>query len=181
MKRLHVLTLLAICLALLSSCRTQRALWIETDRNGHLVAIAVTEGIARRFLETTGPSTDLWTQGEQSPIAREMLRDVLDGRQTRVSARGDDGSVITISMKPLSVPGRGRGNNRIVLEISKAGEKTFRLALSDLDLHLADENTSVSLQAHLDWKRWVPFLAREGGAVYVKDAGEDTEVWLYVE
>ncbi len=33
----------------------------------------------------------------------------------------------------------------------------------------------------LSWKRLLPFLNRVGGAVYLVDSGDETEVWLYLD
>jgi hypothetical protein len=31
------------------------------------------------------------------------------------------------------------------------------------------------------WRGLLPFLAKEGGAIYINTEKEETEVWLYVE
>ena len=37
------------------------------------------------------------------------------------------------------------------------------------------------IDMRLGWKGLLPFLAKEGGAIYINTAKDDTEVWLYVD
>lgn len=182
MKSLHPLTALVFCSALLwSSCRTEKALWIEVNEHGSRKTIAVTEGIARRFLDAMETKVRFTTKSRSELLTRAMVRDVLDGRTRSATTRDEHGTDVTISMKPLPIPGDSRENNRLVLDIYSSGERTFHLALPELDIELADKERQISLRADIDWKSWLPFLAKAGGAVYIKDHDEDTEVWLYVE
>jgi hypothetical protein len=182
MKSLHPLTALVFCSALLwSSCRTEKALWIEVNEHGSRKTIAVTEGIARRFLDAMETKVRFTTKSKSELLTREMVRDVLDGRTRSATTRDEHGTEVTISMKPLGIPGDSRENNRLVLDIYSSGERTFHLALPELDIELADKERQISLRADIDWKSWLPFLAKAGGAVYIKDHDEDTEVWLHVE
>lgn len=182
MKSLHPLTALMLCSALLwSSCRTEKALWIEVNEHGSRKTIAVTEGIARRFLDALQTRVRFTSKAKSELLTREMVRDVLDGRTRSATARDEQGTDVTIFMKPLRIPGDSRGNNRLVLDIYTSGQRTFHLALPELDIELADKERQISLRADIDWKSWIPFLAKAGGAVYIKDYDEGTEVWLYVE
>ena len=45
----------------------------------------------------------------------------------------------------------------------------------------ADEKTDESVNVSFGWKALLPFLAKVGGAVYINDQQDNTEVWLYVE
>ena len=171
-----------ICSGMLwSSCRAERALWIEVKENGGQKTIAVTEGIARKLLDTKEMNVNFSKKGKKELVTREMLQAVLDGRQQSISAHDDQGSDVTISMKPLNVPGEKNGKNRLVFETYKAGKQTFHIALPELEMSMADENGEASVNVDLDWKAWLPFLAKAGGAVLIKDHDDDTEVWLYVE
>lgn len=181
MKLLAIPFTLLICSAFLwSSCRTERALWIDVRESGGRTTIAVTEGIARRLLDASEGKLS-FTKKKNELLTRQMLRDVLDGRERAVTARDERGTEITVSTKPLSIPGQDRGKNRLVLDIYKSGEQTFHLTLPDLAIELGDEEKKISLHADVDWKSWLPFLAKAGGAVYIKNYDEDTELWVYVE
>jgi hypothetical protein len=37
------------------------------------------------------------------------------------------------------------------------------------------------VKINFGWKALLPFLAKGGGAVFIKDQDDDTEVWIYVE
>ncbi|MBX2990846.1 MAG: hypothetical protein KF749_06705 [Bacteroidetes bacterium] len=179
MKTLQAIGMVLLCL-LSISCASQKALWIDVKGDHKQTSIAVTEAIARKLLDTREPHINFMKQSDGGPITREMLQSVLDGREQSITARGERGSEVTMSMKPLTTPGGKGNNNRLVLETRKAGEQKFRIALPELDIELAGED-KVSVTANLDWKSWLPFLAKEGGAVYIKDHKDDTEVWVYVE
>lgn len=181
MKPQHTAGILLLCSAmLLISCRTEKALWIELKGNGGLKTIAVTEGIARKLLNTK-MNVNFTKRENDEIITREMLRAVLDGRQQSITAHGDHGNEVTLSMKPISLPGENSGNNRLVLETYKAGEQTFRITLPEFEIEAAGDTAELSVQGDFDWKEWLPFLAKEGGGVFFKDHSGDTEVWVYVE
>lgn len=182
MNHMHTLTTIVFCSALLwPSCRTENALWIEVHEHGTRKTIAMTEGIARQFLDALDRNVNFTRKNKPNLLTREMLYAVLEGRERSVTTRDDHGTEITASMKPLSIPGENRGNDRLVLHIYKSGEQTFQLTVPDLEIELADEENQISLRANVDWKPWLPFLAKAGGAVYIKDHEEETEVWVYVE
>ena len=171
-----------ICSAMLwSSCGAQKALWIEVKENDGQKTIAVTEGIARKLLDTKEMNVNFSKKGKEDLVTREMLRDVLDGRKRSVTAHGDHGSEVTVSLKSISIPGEKSGNDRLVLETYKSGNRTFHIALPELEIETADDKGEVSMHGDFDWKEWLPFLAKEGGGVYFKDHDDDTEIWLYVE
>ncbi len=180
MKQLQTIGIGLLCLSSFS-CATQKALWIDVRENHGQTSIAVTEAMARKLLDTKEPHINFLKEDNDGLITREKLQAVLDGRERSITTRGKEGSVVTMSMKPLNIPGGKGGNNRLVLETYKAGEQKFRIVLPELDISLGDEESKVSVQANLDWKSWIPFLAKEGGAVYLKDYKDDTEVWVYVE
>lgn len=182
MKPLHMMSMLLVCSGILwSSCRAERGLWIEVKENGTQKTIAVTEAIARKLLDTKETKVRFTEKGKQELVTREILQGVLDGRERSRTVHDDHGSEITLSMKPLSIPGERSGNNRLVLKTYKSGKQTFRIALPELNIDLADDESKVSVHADVDWKEWLPFLAKAGGAVYFKDHDDDTEVWIYVE
>lgn len=164
-----------------SSCRTEKALWIEVNERGGRKTIAMTEAIARKLLEWGGSNLKLAGKDEEEVITKDMLRDVLDGRQQSITATDNRGSVLTLSMRPLRVPGERRGDNRLVLETYKDGKQTFRMALPEFTIQAGDDGGTISINADVDWKSWLPFLSKAGGAVFIKDEESDTEVWVYVE
>lgn len=179
MKHLHATGLMSISI-LLTSCATQGALWIDVKEDGKHTSIAVTEAIARKLLDTESAEISFSKQDAGAPVTREMLQAVLDGRERSITTHGKRASVVPMSMKPLSHPGGKGDNSRLVLETYKAGERELRISLPELDIALSGKD-KVSVSANLDWKSWLPFLAKEGGAVYLKDYDDDTEVWVYVE
>jgi hypothetical protein len=182
MKPQHAMSIVLLCLAMLwSSCRTEKALWIEVKENGALKTIAVTEGIARRLLDTKVLNVSFTKKKKDELVTREMLRAVLDGRERSITAHDENGSEVTVSLRSVRVPGESSGNNRLVLETYKSGKQTFRIALPEFKMELADEKSEASVHIDFDWKSWLPFLAKAGGGVYFNDHDDDTEVWLYVE
>ena len=112
-----------------------------------------------------------------------MLRSVLDGREESVVAKDEDGSEAKLFMADLSVPERREGTAKLVLETFKSGSRTFRLALPEIEMEATDaENGGTGIiDMRLGWKGLLPFLAKEGGAIYINTAKDDTEVWLYVD
>jgi hypothetical protein len=94
-----------------------------------------------------------------------------------------DGSEVKMYLKDLEIPGKGRGKDRLVLETYKSGKKKFSIGLPDIEVEEAREDSGASdlVKLSFGWKGLLPFLAKAGGAVYLKDHQDDTEVWLYVE
>ena len=182
MKAQHTLSLLLLCSGLLwASCTSERAVWVEVrDTDGHKTTIAVTEGIARQLLEATETNVDFSSKGNRQLVTREMLQAVVDGRERSLSARDEDGTEATVFMKPLQTPGR-KGNDRLVLETYKAGKQTFRIALPEFEMEQVDQKSNESVRVGFGWKALLPFLAKSGGAIYINDQNDDTEVWVYVE
>ena len=177
--------LLFICSSVLTGCPTrERALWIEVkDKGDHKTSIAITEPIARLLLESDEKKVHLTKEGEKDPFTREMLRSVLDGREESVEAQDGDGSQVKLYMADLKVPGRKDGKGRLVLETYKSGSRTFRITLPEIEIEASDEEDggSESLELSIGWRALLPFLAKEGGAIYIDTDKDDTEVWLYVE
>ncbi len=182
MKPHYAMSIILICSALLlSSCSAQQALWIEVKGDGEHKTIAVTEGIARRLLDSKDMHVNFSRHEKNDLVTREQLRAVLDRRERSITAHGDHGKEVTTSMKSINTPGKNNDKNRLVLEVYKKGKQTFRIALPELEIKSADEKNELSIDVDLDWKEWLPFLAKEGGAVFIKDHDDDTEVWVYVE
>jgi len=177
--------LLFICASLMySSPHGEKALWIEVKEKGeHKTTIAVTEAIARQILESDENDAPFAKNGKSEFITKEMLRSVLDGREESVVAKDEDGSEAKLFMADLSVPERREGTAKLVLETFKSGSRTFRLALPEIEMEATDaENGGTGIiDMRLGWKGLLPFLAKEGGAIYINTAKDDTEVWLYVD
>lgn len=183
MKPNLLFSLLLLCSALCwASCRSEKALWIELRRDGvQTTTIAMTEGIARLLLDNKKMNIN-FSEGEKARlVTRDMLRAVLDGSQAAMTSQDENGEEATVSMKSLSVPGTRDGNDRLVLETYKSGKQTFRISLPELEMERADEKTDESVKVNFGWKALLPFLAKVGGAVYINDHDDGTEVWLYVE
>jgi len=177
--------LLFICSSALTGCPPrERALWIEVkDKGDHKISIAITEPIARLLLESDERKVHLTKGREKDPFTREMLRSVLDGREESVEARNDDGSEVKLFMADLAVPGNDEGKGKLVLETYKMGSRTFRIALPEIEMEASNEEDSGtgSIEMNIGWKGLLPFLAKEGGAIYINVEKDETEVWLYVE
>ncbi len=163
----------------LISCSGQRALWIDVRDKDEHKTIAVTEAIARKAIEVA--NVEFAGRNNRDLVTREVLLSVLDGRERTRTARDAVGNEAVVYMKRLDTPGKNGGNNNLVLETYKSGRQTFRFALPNLDMSFDGESNSVSVSGKLDWKSWLPFLAKEGGAVYLKDHSDETEIWLYVD
>lgn len=166
-----------------SSHRSEKALWIEVKQNGECSSmIAMTENIARQLLESDETNVNFSDKRKRDLVTKDMLRSVLDGRQESADAVDEEnGSAVRIYLADLKVPGNQDGGTRLVLETYKAGSKTFRIALPEIELEDAEEGTGNMIQTSIGWRGLLPFLSHGGGAVYVKDENHDTEVWIYVE
>jgi hypothetical protein len=180
-----VAPLLFICSSLLlASTHGEKALWIEVKEKGeHTTTIAMTELIARQLLESDETKVHFAKKGKKDLITREMLRSVLDGREESVEARDEDGSEVKLSMADLNVPAHKEGKGKLVLETYKSGSRTFRIALPEIEIEASDEEHggTGSIETSIGWKALLPFLAKEGGAIYINTDKDETEVWLYVE
>jgi len=182
---MSVAGLLFICFSVLpASLPREKALWIEVkDKGDHKTTIAMTEFIARQLLESDENKVHLAKKGKKDLITREMLRSVLDGREESVGAQDEDGSEVNLFMADLKVPGQKGEKGKLVLETYKSGSRTFRIALPEIEIEASDEQTggTGSIETSIGWKGLLPFLAKEGGAIYVNTDKDETEVWLYVE
>ena len=177
--------LLFICSSVLrASSPADNALWIEVKEKGdHTTTIAMTEPIAWQLLESDEIKVHL-TKGEKRDlITREMLKSVLDGQEESVVARDEDGTEAKLYMADLNVPGQKGGKEKLVFETYKSGSRTFRIALPEIELEASDEeNGGIGyIETSIGWKSLLPFLAKEGGAIYIKTAKDETELWLYAE
>lgn len=178
----QILIIIAACLGMLwTSCRAQRALWMEVREGNRQTTIAMTEGIARQLLESTDVDVNFLKENRNELITREMLLSVLDGARSRVTVNGRHGSEAIICTRPLDTPGEGSGRDHLVLETYKAGKRAFRISIPQLEIGKADEKGDEFINVSLGWKAFLPLLAESGGAVYIRDEKEDTEVWMYIE
>jgi hypothetical protein len=177
--------LLFICsCVMVASQPREKALWIEVRGKGdHRTTIAMTEGIARQLLESDEANVHFAKKGKRDLVTREMLRSVLEGREESVEVRNEDGSEAKLYMADLKVPGNKGGKGKLVLETYKSGSRTFRIALPEIEIEASDEadGGTGSIETSIGWKALLPFLAKEGGAIYINTDKEETEVWLYVE
>jgi len=169
---------------LLAFPRGERALWIQVKEKGERkTTIAMTEAIARQLLLADETNVHFSKNGKKDLITREMLRSVLDGREESVEARDDQGSEAKLYMADLEVPGHRGTKGKLVLETYKSGSRTFRIALPEIEIEASDEEDggTDSIEMTIGWKGLLPFLAKEGGAIYIKSDEDENEVWVYVE
>lgn len=182
---MSVACLLFVCTsALLAFPPREKALWIKVMEKGdHKTTIAVTEAIVRHVLESDNPEKHFAMDGEENPITREMLRSVLDGEEESVKVRDDDGTEIELTMSDLDVPGDKGSRGKLVLETYKDGSRTFRMSLPEIEIEACDDEDDGSgfIEMNIGWKGLLPFLAEEGGAIYIESDEDETEVWVYVQ
>jgi hypothetical protein len=175
MKTIYIFAALVL-FGLIVGCRPERALWIEVKEHGMWKAtVAITENLARELLRDNTMDVhfpDLNTTN--------MLTDVLDGRERTTTAHDRRGTEVTMYMNPLDVPGNNGGGDRLVLEIYKEGKQTFRIALPEVEMKTASDGGDDHVTVNFGWKSLLPFLAKTGGAMYVR-AHDGTEVWAYTE
>jgi hypothetical protein len=170
------------CSVLLASPPREKALWVQVKEKGdHKTTIAMTELIAWQLLASDETKVRLTKKGKKELITREMLRSVLDGQEESVEARDEDGSEAKLFMADLRVPDHKGGKGKLVLETYKSGSRTFRIALPEIEIEASDEEDGGSIEMSIGWKGLLPFLAKEGGAIYIDADKDETEVWLYVE
>jgi hypothetical protein len=156
------------------------ALWIEVkNEEKGLTRIAVTREIAVALIEADDDSMHVDKHGKGDLITKQMISDVLDGTREIVRAKDpDDGSEVALYLKDIDLPRHAGGSGSMVLETYKNGERTFRMKLGEFEIEAGgkDENS-----AAFGWKRLLPFLSKAGGAVYVNNEREDSEVWLFMD
>lgn len=160
----------------------EKALWIDVKKHGHHeTTIAVTEPIVRQLLEAS--EVHFAKNGEKDLITKEMLRAVLDGEQESIETRNEDGSELTLHMADLEVPSRHAKKEKLVLEVYKSGSQTLRVALPEIEVEASNEEEDGigSIETSIGWKWLLPFLSKEGGAIYINSDKDETELWLYVE
>jgi len=181
---LAIAALCALFLAATAYAAKPRALWIEVDKQSKgKTTIAVTEDVARAILESESKDLRFSKHKGNSDelITKQMLLDVLNGDRESIKVRDEDEeATIHIYMSDLDVPRHSSGSGHIVLETFKDGRQSLRISLGDVDIEKSDEDGN-SASFHLDWVKCVPFLKHDGGAVYINNEDEDTQVWLYVE
>jgi hypothetical protein len=179
----RALSIIAFCSTMFfAQCRAEKALWIEVKEDGKRTAtIAMTEGIARKFLETKEMNVNFTEKGRHDLITRDMLHSVLNGQKRSVTAHDENGSEAVVSLKSLTIPGERSGNNHLVLETYKSGNRTFRMVLPELEFEQAGDKGDEYVKVNFSWKALLPFLEDVGGAVYINDQDDDTEVWIFVD
>lgn len=160
---------------------SRTALWIELkDHDDGLTKIAVTREIAVALLEADKESSMHFNHhGHNDPITKQMIRDVLDGTRDVVHAQDpDNGSEATLYLKDIDLPRHAGGKGSMVLETYKNGERTFRMKLGEIEIEGGDKDDN---NISFSWKRLLPFLSKTGGAVYVSDEREGSEVWVFMD
>jgi hypothetical protein len=162
----------------------EKALWVETREHGVMkTTLAVTENIAWMVAESKDTKVHFSGKGKKDLITKNMLRAVLEGEERSITVKDPDrDQTVTLYLKTLDVPGEKGGNDRLVLRTYKAGKKTFSITLPDIEVESTGDDDSEELVTRsFGWKALLPFLARSGGALYIKESKDDTEVWFYVE
>lgn len=176
---------LFIVSGLLSAAKafSERALWIEFQEEGkHTTTIAITEGIARELLDSKDHGFHFSNRDKKELLTREMLLAVLDGDKDVVEVHdSDNGTSARAYMRNLKSPGTGSGKDRLILETYKSGNRNFRIALPDIEVEKEGIEDGELVKTSFGWKGLLPFLAKSGGAVYIDNREDDTEVWIYVD
>jgi hypothetical protein len=169
---------------LFGSTSSRKALWIEVREKGdHKTTVAVTEEVARELLDSRHSNCRIRMDGDHGLITRAMLKAVLDGEQDILEARDEHGEMIKLYMADLDAPAHRGDSGKLILETFKSGSRTLRMVLPEVEIEASDgeDGGSESVELHLGWKGLLPFLAKEGGAIYVSSEEDDTEVWVYVQ
>jgi hypothetical protein len=180
---ISVVTTLFLSSVLFACNDAEKALWITVKEHGNLkTTIALTEDIARKLLESKDFHLNFSKTKEKSLITKKMLEDVLTGRETSVEARGEENeTVVTLFMQNLDLPGKNKGEKRLIVETYKEGKRTFRMKLGEFEIESTDEESGDTEKHDLSWKTFLPFLAKSHGGIYIKDHSDNTEAWVYVE
>ena len=162
---------------------SEKALWIEfKDEGKHTTTIAMTEGIARELLSAKHDGVHFSDKDRNELLTREMLLAVLDGKKDVVEVQDDDNSTSARAyLRDLKSPARGSGNDRLIIETYKSGTRNFRIALPDIEVGQGSSDDEELVKSSFGWKGLLPFLAKSGGAVYIDNQKDDTEVWIYVD
>lgn len=165
-----------------ASGTTKNALWIEVREYGdRQTVIAITKDIAAFLVEAEDRDVCFSRRHNKELVTKDMLRAVLSGRQESIEVHdAAESTDISISMKPLEVPSSIGRNQKLILETRKGNKKTFKISIPDIEIEAADDEEN-SVELSLGWRALLPFITEKGGAVYVKDVEEDTEVWAYVD
>lgn len=160
---------------------SRSALWIEVkSENQGMTRIAVTREIAVALVEADKDgSLHFRNHGHSDLITKQMIRDVLDGTRDIARAKDpDNGSEVTLYLKDLDLPRHAGGKGSIVMETYKDGERTFRMRLGEVEIETGDKDDTDIV---FNWRRLLPFLSKAGGAVYIDNERENSEVWVYVD
>lgn len=166
------------------SQHSEKGLWIETREHGKLkTTLAVTENIARKVVESKDAKMNFAERGKKELVTKEMVKSILDGKQKSVTAKDPESDlVITMYLKDLEVPGDREGGNNLVLQTYKAGKKTFSITIPDIEVETkGDDDSGDLVTKSFGWKAFLPYLAKTGGALYVKGEKDDSELWFFVE
>jgi hypothetical protein len=162
--------------------RAERALWIEfTDKDGKSGVVAVTEELARKVLDNEEIKLNFSEHAKKELITRRMVSNILDGRQERITVSEDDGSEATLSMRQLKIPSSRHGNGKIVLETYYDGERSFRMAIPDIEIESAEEKGDEAVNIQFGWRALLPFFAETDGAIYIQNSDSNSEIWIYLD
>ena len=156
-------------------------LWIELKSHDEgRTKIAVTTEIAEAFLNADKEgSVHINAHNHKDLITKEMIRDVLEGRRDEVLAEDpDNGSTARLYLGDLRLPRHEGSRGSIVMETYKNGSRTFRMKLGEFEISEGDKDDN---NVEFSWKRLLPFLTKTGGALYINNEREDTEVWVFMD
>ena len=179
---LYIATVAAVTL-LAGSTHSEKALWIRIREHGQLkTTIAVTEPIARLIAEADKEHVHFSTHNDHDLVTRQMMKDVLNGKKSSVKEiDAEDSTEAELFMKNLDVPGTKGDKTKLILETYKDGKRTFRIKLGEFEFESTDEESGKPSKTDFSWKSLLPFLSKTGGAVYILDHKDNSEVWLFVE
>jgi hypothetical protein len=163
------------------AANSRQVLWIETkSQDEGRVKIAVTREIADAVLEADNEGSMHWSSHDhKNLITKEMVRDVLDGTKDVAEAEdSENGSTAKIYLGNVDLPRHDGGKGSVVFETYKNGERTFRMKLGEIEIEGSEKG---EMGVAFSWKRLLPFLKKTGGAVYISNEREDSEIWLFLD
>jgi hypothetical protein len=160
-----------------------KALWIEVNKpHEGTTTIAVSVNVMKALLAADDHNLHFTDhKGKKDLITREMLEDLLNGDRSTVDVEDPEtDEKAHLYIDDLDVPDHDGKKGHIVLETYKNGKREFRMSLGDLEIEQGDDEDNDS-EFSIHWRKCLPFLSEDGGAIYVNDKHNETVVWVNAE
>jgi hypothetical protein len=162
----------------------QEMLWIGvTSDTEPGTTIAVTLSVARDLYESDQEHLVFGKKDRSARQIQDLIKDVLDGERDEGEVTDPDNhSRVRVWRGSATVPGSGKGNrSTLVVEIRERGKTVTTIRLPNITVETTSEGEDAVVETAIGWRTFLPFLAENGGAVYIATEKDDTEVWVYVE